>query len=344
MFKLSDFDYELPDELIASNPPKNRGDSRLLVATNQNLLDLKFNQIIDFINPNDVIVFNNSKVIKARLFGNKISGGKIEILIERILPNKEIIAFIGSNKTIPIGMIVKLPNEISVKVIEKMDGLFKLSPISPVNWLEYLDKYGHIPLPPYIKRTDDKDDETRYQTVYAKNEGSVASPTAGLHFTKELLEQIKNKGATIAYVTLHVGSGTFKPVSNEDISKHKMHSEIYSIDENTLQLIRQARLNGGSIIAVGTTSVRTLETVAKNSFTRLTGETDIFITPGYKFQLVDKMITNFHLPKSTLMMLVSAFAGFETIKKVYSHAVKNKYRFFSYGDACIFMKQGEENE
>ena len=344
MFKLSDFDYELPDELIASNPPKNRDDSRLLVATNQNLLDLKFNQIIDFINPNDVIVFNNSKVIKARLFGNKISGGKIEILIERILPNKELIAFIGSNKTIHLGMIIKLPNDTSVKVIEKMDGLFKLSPIIPINWLEYLNEYGHVPLPPYIKRTDDKDDETRYQTVYAKNEGSVASPTAGLHFTKELLEQIKNKGTTIAYITLHVGSGTFKPVSNEDISKHKMHSEIYSIDENTLQLIKQARLNGGSIIAVGTTSVRTLETVAKNNFTSLTGETDIFITPGYKFQLVDKMITNFHLPKSTLMMLVSAFTGFATIKKVYLHAVKNKYRFFSYGDACIFMKQGEENE
>ncbi len=344
MFKLSDFDYVLPEELIASSPPKNRGDSRLLVAANANLLDLKFNQIIDFINPNDIIIFNDSKVIKARLFGNKISGGKIEILIERILPNQEVIAFIGSNKTISIGMIVNLPNEISVQVIKKMDGLFKLSPISPVNWLEYLDKYGHVPLPPYIKRTDDKSDEIRYQTVYAKNKGSVASPTAGLHFTEELLEKIKNKGATIAYITLHVGSGTFKPVSTEDISKHKMHSEIYSIDENTLKLIKQAKLNGGSIIAVGTTSVRTLETIAKNNFTALTGETDIFITPGYKFQLVDKMITNFHLPKSTLMMLVSAFAGFETIKKVYSHAVKNKYRFFSYGDACIFMKQGEENE
>ena len=344
MFKLSDFDYELPEELIASNPPKNRGDSRLLVASATDLLDLKFSQIIDFISPNDVVVFNDSKVIKARLFGSKISGGKIEILIERILPNKEIIAFIGSNKTIPIGMIVKLPNYLSVKVIEKIDGLFKLIPINPVNWLEYLDEYGHVPLPPYIKRTDEKSDEARYQTVYAKNEGSVASPTAGLHFTDALIEQIKNKGAKIAYVTLHVGSGTFKPVTTEDISQHKMHSEIYSIDDNTLKLIRQSKLNGGSIIAVGTTSVRTLETVAKNNYTDLTGETDIFITPGYKFQLVDKMITNFHLPKSTLMMLVSAFAGFETIKKVYVHAIENKYRFFSYGDACIFIKQGEKNE
>ncbi len=344
MFKLSDFDYELPEELIASNPPKNRGDSRLLVASATNLLDLKFSQIIDFISPNDVVVFNDSKVIKARLFGSKISGGKIEILIERILPNKEIIAFIGSNKTIPIGMIVQLPNYLSVKVIEKIDGLFKLTPINPVNWLEYLDEYGHVPLPPYIKRTDEKSDEARYQTVYAKNEGSVASPTAGLHFTDALIEQIKNKGAKIAYVTLHVGSGTFKPVTTEDISQHKMHSEIYSIDDNTLKLIRQSKLNGGSIIAVGTTSVRTLETVAKNNYTALTGETDIFITPGYKFQLVDKMITNFHLPKSTLMMLVSAFAGFETIKKVYVHAIENKYRFFSYGDACIFIKQGEKNE
>lgn len=344
MFKLSDFDYELPEELIANSPPPNRGDSQLLASDGTKIHDLKFKDIIDFINPNDVIVFNDSKVIKARLFGQKISGGKIEILIERILPNSQIIAFIRSNKTIALGMIINLDNNLSLEVVEKMDGLFKLNPMSSINWLDYLDQYGHVPLPPYIKRNDNKNDETRYQTIYAKKEGSVASPTAGLHFTKELLEAIKKKGAKIAYVTLHVGSGTFKPVNTEEIEKHKMHSEIYSIDQNTLNVIKQCKANGGNIVAVGTTSVRTLETVAKNNFTRLTGETDIFITPGFKFQLVDKMITNFHLPKSTLMMLVSAFAGFDTIKNVYLHAVKNKYRFFSYGDACIFVKQGENNE
>ena len=344
MFKLSDFDYQLPEELIASSPPEKRGDSRLLASDGTKILDLKFKDIIDFINPNDIIVFNDSKVIKARLFGQKTSGGKIEILIERILPDSQIIAFVGSNKTIPLGMIINLDNDTSVEVVEKLDGLFKLRPHSPINWLEYLDQYGHVPLPPYIKRHDDKNDETRYQTVYAKNEGSVASPTAGLHFTDELLEAIKKKGAKLAYVTLHVGSGTFKPVSTEEIEKHKMHSEMYSIDQNTLNLIKECKARGGNIIAVGTTSVRALETVAKNNFASLSGETDIFITPGFKFQLVDKMITNFHLPKSTLMMLVSAFAGFDNIKNVYLHAVKNKYRFFSYGDACIFMKQGENNE
>jgi S-adenosylmethionine:tRNA ribosyltransferase-isomerase len=344
MFKLSDFDYLLPEELIASCPTDIRGNSRLLAVNGKNLLDLEFKQIINFIQPNDLIVFNNSKVIKARLFGQKLSGGKIEILIERILPDNQIIAFIRANKSIPNGMIINLANELSVQVCQKLDGLFQLMPMRDVNWLDYLEQHGHVPLPPYIKRHDNKNDETRYQTVYAKHAGSVASPTAGLHFTNEILEQIKNKGASIAYITLHVGSGTFKPVSSENINEHKMHSEIYSIDAPTINLIHQCKAKGGSIIAVGTTSVRTLETVAKNNFLALSGETDIFITPGYEFKLVDKLITNFHLPKSTLLMLVSAFAGFDTTKQAYLHAIKNKYRFFSYGDACIFSKQGTKNE
>ncbi len=341
MLKAADFDYLLPDELIAANPSSIRGESRLLAVSETQTRDLEFKHIIDFIQPGDLVIFNNSKVIKARLFGHKPSGGKIELLIERILPNKQVTAFVRSNKVIRPGTKINLENNFSVVVSEKMDGLFKLTPDdNEINWISYLEQFGHIPLPPYIKRSDNQDDENRYQTVYAKTAGSVASPTAGLHFTSELLTQIEAKGAQLAYVTLHVGSGTFRPVMVEYIKEHKMHSEVYSIETDVVNLIHQCKAKGGSIIAVGTTSVRTLETIAASNFTALSGETNIFITPGYEFKLVDKLITNFHLPKSTLLMLVSAFAGVETIKLAYQHAIANEYRFFSYGDACIFSKKG----
>lgn len=343
--KVNDFDYVLPEELIATNPTDVRDQSRLLIVENTGdtspiaTQDLFFNQVLDYIQPNDLVVFNNSKVIKARLFGQKSSGGKVELLVERILDNNEVIAHVRLNKTINIGLNILLPDEQCLIVTEKLDGLFKLAPTKAINWIDYLDKFGHIPLPPYMRRSSTTSDDTRYQTVYAKDHGSVAAPTAGLHFTAELLEKIQNKGAQIAYVTLHVGSGTFKPVSVEYISEHKMHSEVYAISTHTLELIRNCKKNGGNIIAVGTTSLRTLETIARNNFTQLTGETDIFITPGFEFKLVDKLITNFHLPKSTLLMLVSAFSGISTIKQVYQYAIANKYRFFSYGDAMLLTRR-----
>ena len=344
--KVDDFDYILPDELIATNPTDIRDQSRLLIVENSDDINpiiethaSSFGDIVNYIRPNDLVIFNNSKVIKARLFGQKSSGGKVELLVERILDDNKIIAHVRLNKTINIGLNILLPDEQCLTVIEKLDGLFKLVPTKALNWVAYLDKFGHIPLPPYMKRSSTSSDDTRYQTVYAKDHGSVAAPTAGLHFTNELLEKIRAQGTQIAYVTLHVGSGTFKPVSVEYLSEHKMHSEVYSISTDTLELIRNCKKNGGNIIAVGTTSLRTLETIARNNFTQLTGETDIFITPGFEFKLVDKLITNFHLPKSTLLMLVSAFSGISTIKQVYQYAIANKYRFFSYGDAMLLTRQ-----
>ncbi len=338
MLKVADFDYELPEELIALAPTDVRDQSRLLVVNNTQLLDLSFKQITDFIKPNDLVIFNNSKVIKARIFGQKLTGGKIELLIERVLPDNSIIAHVRSNKTIPLGLKILLPQNKQITIIEKLDGLFKLSVTGNIDWINYLEQFGNIPLPPYIRRNPTNNDDSRYQTVYANHFGSVAAPTAGLHFTSELLENITILGAKIAYVTLHVGSGTFKPVSTEYISQHKMHSELYSISPTTIDLIKECKSSGGNIIAVGTTSLRTLEAAAQNNFTHLNGDTDIFITPGYEFKIVNKLITNFHLPKSTLLMLVSAFSGIETIKQAYRHAINNNYRFFSYGDAMLLTR------
>ncbi|MBP9743198.1 MAG: tRNA preQ1(34) S-adenosylmethionine ribosyltransferase-isomerase QueA [Burkholderiales bacterium] len=345
MLKLTDFDYSLPEELIAATPTPNRDESRLLVVEQDIYQNFYFKHLINFIHPHDLIIFNDSKVIKARLFGHKPSGGKIELLVERILPNNNLIAHIRSNKTIHIDMLINLPGNITLQVIQKLDGLFELTlssgrvsdNINIHTWVDYLDQYGHIPLPVYIKREDTALDELRYQTVYAKHPGSVAAPTAGLHFTSHLLEEIKAKGANSAAITLHVGSGTFKPVNTNFIHEHKMHSEIYSISSSTIDLIKQCKANGGNVIAIGTTSLRALETAALTNFDLKNGETDIFITPGFKFKVVDKLVTNFHLPRSTLLMLVSAFAGMEVIKNAYIHAIKNNYRFFSYGDAMLLQ-------
>ena len=333
--KVEDFDYYLPRELIATEGKIKRDESRLLVVENNQLLDLQFSDILDFIKPNDLLILNNSKVIKARLYGSKLTGGKIEVLVERISNNRYFTCHIRSNKTIPIGLIINLPNNLQIKVVEKLDGIFKVEVLNVLNIYEYLEQFGNIPLPPYMNREATNNDTMRYQTVYAKDFGSVAAPTAGLHFTQELLDKIAQKGVNISYVTLHVGSGTFKPVSVNDIREHKMHSEVYTITGNTIKLIKQTKQNGGSVIAVGTTSLRTLESVALNNYKTGDFDTDIFITPGFKFKVVDKLITNFHLPKSTLLMLVSAFAGFDNIKNIYQHAINNKYKFFSYGDAML---------
>lgn len=377
-YKTIDFDYYLPEELIAKNPLETRDKSRLLVVKNPlppmvqdnchpeldsgsilldtvavsfsqitkdsklNLIDSQFDQLVNYLDAGDLLVFNDSRVIKARLFGQKISGGKIELLIERVLADNTITAHIRSNKTINIGLEIHLPDNLVVEVIDKLDGLFRLKIKNSEGygflWFDYLDKVGHIPLPPYMKRDAAALDDTTYQTVYAKTLGSVAAPTAGLHFTEELLSKIEASMVNIAHVTLHFGSGTFKPVSVTDLSEHKMHSEVYEVNEKTVELIRKTKARGNKVIAVGTTSLRVLESIALSDFKVLSGETDIFITPGFEFKIVDKLVTNFHLPQSTLLMLVSAFAGFDVIKKVYGHAIDKKYRFFSYGDAMLLER------
>lgn len=336
--KLSDFDYHLPEELIAKNPLSNRSDSRLLVV-NEHLEDHNFSEIINYINSGDLLIRNDTRVVKARIFGHKPSGGKVEVMLERIIDQQHFIAHVRTSKRINIGMEIILPDDLVVTVSETLDGLFALQTRTPIDLYAYLEHHGNLPLPPYMQRQAEIADESRYQTVYAAHNGSVAAPTAGLHFTPELLAQIEAKGAQIASVTLHVGSGTFKPVSVENISEHKMHSEVFQINEATIELIKQTKARGGKIIAVGTTSLRTLESVAKRGLHAQSGETDIFITPGFKFQLVDKLITNFHLPKSTLLMLVSAFSSKDKIDMAYQHAIKNNYRFFSYGDAMLLTRQ-----
>lgn len=341
MYSLDDFDYILPQELIALTPANQRECSRLLVVKQQDeplLQDLNFSDIISYINPGDLVVFNDSKVMKARLYGNKATGGKIELLIERIIDEWYLLAHVKSNKHIPDGMAIQLP-ELNLNVIQNLNGIFKLKATTKTNWLDYLQKHGEIPIPPYLKREAQELDLARYQTVYAKINGSVAAPTAGLHFTYELIEQIKAKGANIAFVTLHVGSGTFKSVTTQNIYEHKMHSEIYQVDQKVVDLIKQTKARNNKIFAVGTTSTRVLESIALNNYTQLIGETNIFITPGFKFKLVDYLITNFHLPKSTLLMLVSAFAGFDTIKQAYALAIAKQYKFFSYGDAMLLSKK-----
>jgi S-adenosylmethionine:tRNA ribosyltransferase-isomerase len=338
LLQLSDFDYHLPEQLIACQPLVNRDDSRLLVV-DETPQDRQFKHILDYLNAGDLLVLNNTRVVKARLFGHKPTGGKVEVMLERVINNHEIIAHVGTSKAIKIGMQIELPAGISMQVIERMENIFRLRIVQDIDIYAYLEQHGNLPLPPYMQRQAELDDETRYQTVFAQHNGSVAAPTAGLHFTPELLAQIRAKGVQISYVTLHVGSGTFKPVSVENIAEHKMHSEVFEINHDTVELIKQTKLAGGKVIAVGTTSLRTLESVAKRGLYPQRGETDIFITPGFKFELVDKLITNFHLPKSTLLMLVAAFSGKTQIDASYQHAIQNNYRFFSYGDAMLLTRQ-----
>ena len=337
--KLDDFNYNLPDELIAANPLAARDASQLLVVGNDaTFSDKHFADIIDYLQPNDLLVLNNTRVVKARLFGNKLSGGKVEIMLERVVNNQEIIAHVRTSKAIKLGMQVLLADGLIMEVIELLDGLFRLQILRDIDIYAYLETYGNLPLPPYMHRQAEQFDEERYQTVYAEYNGSGAAPTAGLHFTAELIKKLESKGIKIAYVTLHVGSGTFKPVSVENIAEHKMHSEVFTISQATIDLIQQTKQMGARVIAVGTTSMRTLESVAKLGMTAQSGETDIFITPGFEFQVVDMLITNFHLPKSTLLMLVSAFSGFDLMRKAYQYAIEQRYRFFSYGDAMLLTR------
>ncbi|QMT33549.1 tRNA preQ1(34) S-adenosylmethionine ribosyltransferase-isomerase QueA [Conchiformibius steedae DSM 2580] len=335
--RLADFDFELPEQLIAQHPPAERGGSRLLAALpDMPLRDGVFADLPDFVVAGDLLVFNNTKVMKARLFGHKASGGKIEALVERVLDAHTALAHIRSSKSPKAGTELLFDGGIRAVMQERAGELFCLRFLGEQNVYELLEQNGKLPLPPYIVRAADDDDGARYQTVYAKYQGAVAAPTAGLHFTDDLLAQLKQKGVNMAEVTLHVGAGTFQPVRSDNIAEHKMHSEWFDVPQSVVDAVAETRQRGGKVWAVGTTSLRALESAARSgSLQAGTGDTDIFITPGYRFQVIDRLITNFHLPKSTLLMLVSALAGTEHIRAVYRHAVEQQYRFFSYGDAML---------
>ena len=341
--QLSDFNYELPNDLIAQHPLANRTDSRLLELVpdedkHVQLVDRQFREILDLLKPGDLLVFNDTKVIPARLHGKKETGGIVELLIERISGDQQAWVQIRASKVPKIGSIVQIHNQAGETFNVEMigyDGRF-YEVRFPENVFALLERFGELPLPPYIEHQPDGEDAQRYQTVVAKNPGAVAAPTAGLHFDQLILEQLQNVGVNHVALTLHVGAGTFTPVREEDLSKHKMHYEWFSIPESTLEAIEETKRGGGRIIAVGTTSLRALESQAIRG--QSGGETNLFITPGFQFKTVDCLLTNFHLPKSTLLMLVSAFAGVDNIRIAYQHAIHQRYRFFSYGDAMFLSR------
>jgi S-adenosylmethionine:tRNA ribosyltransferase-isomerase len=334
---LDDFDYHLPPELIAQAPLAQRSASRLLVVgdkfQDQNITDLP-----GLLRAGDLLVMNDTRVLHARLYGQKDSGGQVEVLVERPLDETDVLAQVRASKSPKPGGRITLEGALEVEVIERVGEFYRLR--FPGKAVDLLEAHGRLPLPPYIEHAPGEADETRYQTVFAREKGSVAAPTAGLHFDEALLGRLKDKGVDVAYVTLHVGAGTFQPVRVHNIAEHKMHSERYILSQATVDAIAQAKARGGRIVVIGTTTMRTLESVARKygELRADSGETDIFITPGYTFHVADLLLTNFHLPKSTLLMLVSAFAGSETIRAAYAHAVAQKYRFFSYGDAMLLTR------
>ncbi len=336
-YQLSDFDYNLPEKLIAKYPLKNRTDSRLLHLKDSKISHYNFSNILNLLRPNDLLIFNDTRVIPARLFGQKETGGKVEVLIERILSESRALCHIKANRSLAISQKIIIDNK-KLEVIDKKDGLFIIK-CENTNIIDIINNYGHMPLPPYIDRQDEELDQERYQTVYNKNDGAVAAPTAGLHFDDNLMQKLKELNIETAFITLHVGAGTFKPVNVDNIKDHKMHSEFIEVSEDIASKIKQAKKDGRRIVAIGTTTLRSLETAGRSGVCeKFVGDTDIFIYPGFKFNVVDCLVTNFHLPKSTLLMLVSAFAGYENIKQSYSEAIKNKYRFFSYGDAMFLER------
>lgn len=339
MMQLSDFHYELPPELIAAEPLPERTASRLLILDRESgeCRDGQFTEVLDLLQPGDLLVFNNTRVIPARLLGQKATGGKVEVLVERLTGEHTALAHIRASKAPKAGTRLLLENAVEAEVSGRQGDLFEVHFLNPEPVLALLDRYGHIPLPPYIEREDTLADRERYQTVYAQKPGAVAAPTAGLHFDAALLAALQQRGVQTAAVTLHVGAGTFQPVRVQDLSQHIMHAEYVEVSPQVCEAVAACRVRGGRVVAVGTTSVRSLESAAQSgSLQPFYGDTRLFITPGYAFKVVDAMITNFHLPESTLLMLVAAFAGYKNIIKAYQHAVRRKYRFFSYGDA-MFM-------
>lgn len=333
------FDFDLPDRLIARRPAAQRRGSRLLSVTAEGLGHQQFPDLLGFIRAGDLLVFNDTRVIPARLFGQKESGGKVEVLVERLTGEREALCHVRASKSPKPGAWLEFGGNIRAEMRGRSGDLFHLFFTGTDSLLSALDKIGHMPLPPYIDRDDDAEDLSRYQTVYADKPGAVAAPTAGLHFDDAMLEQLKAAGADIGFVTLHVGAGTFQPVRAEKVEEHVMHSERYDVPEGLVEQVRQTHAKGGRVMAVGTTSLRALESAARSG--RLTaggGDTDIFIYPGYRFRVVDALLTNFHLPRSTLLMLVSAFSGRERIMVAYEEAIKQNYRFFSYGDAMFLER------
>jgi S-adenosylmethionine:tRNA ribosyltransferase-isomerase len=339
-FSIEDFDYRLPSELIAQRPSDARTASRLLRVASDGLINHRFADLPQLIEPGDLLVFNDTRVIKARLFGRKETGGQIEVLVERVLSEHEALAQVHAGRAAKPGSTLDLAGELKVRVLGRVGEFYHLRFPEDASVLELLERHGSVPLPPYITRTPDAGDERRYQTVYARSAGAVAAPTAGLHFDEPLLAALAKRGVEFAYVTLHVGAGTFQPVRVKDLAEHRMHSEPYEIPAQTVSAIAAAKERGGKVIAVGTTTVRCLEASAAAHGAPVAGdtETDLFITPGFEFRVVDRLITNFHLPKSTLLVLVSAFAGIEPIRRAYRHAIEQRYRFYSYGDAMLVDK------
>jgi len=332
--KKSDFNYDLPNELIARYPLDNRVDSRLLRVNETGFSDDTFSDLPGLLKAGDLLVFNNTRVIAARLYGRKETGGKLEMLLERVIDDTHALAHVRCSKSPRAGTKIILNDGYECRVEGREGDLFKLVFSDSISTI--LNAIGHIPLPPYIDREDESLDIERYQTVFSKTPGAVAAPTAGLHFDEAILKKIKDKGCDFAYVTLHVGSGTFQPVREENLEDHIMHKEWLTVSDEVVQQVKRTKENGGRVIAVGTTAVRSLESAAKTGELKpFIGDTDLFITPGCSFNVVDAMVTNFHLPESTLLMLVSAFSGYERMKSAYEHAIKQQYRFFSYGDAMF---------
>ena len=342
MLTLDDFDFDLPPELIAQHPASERNASRLLHVAGGTLSDRQFIDLPQLIKPGDLLVFNDTRVIKARLYGQKDSGGKVEVMIERIVDARHAVAQIRASKSPKAGGRIVIENAFALSVTGRsgeQSEFFALELVGDGDLYALLEQHGHLPLPPYITHGAESDDETRYQTVFARHSGAVAAPTAGLHFDETMLATLAAQGAELAYLTLHVGAGTFQPVRVHDLAEHRMHRERFAIPSATVDAIARTRARGGRVIAVGTTSLRALEAAARDGeLVAGNAETDIFITPGYRFRVVDRLITNFHLPKSTLLMLVSAFAGTDTMRAAYRHAVAERYRFFSYGDAMLLER------
>lgn len=345
--RVSDFSFDLPEHLIARYPKADRTASRLMAVNgNTGALEHKqFTDILEKLTDGDLLVFNNTRVIPARMFGKKASGGKLEVLVERMLDDNRVLAHIRCSKSPKPGSEIILEEQVSATMVARHDALFELEFAGEEKVLDILERIGHMPLPPYIDRPDEESDKERYQTVYNEKPGAVAAPTAGLHFDDELLEKIKAKGVELAFVTLHVGAGTFQPVKVDEIADHVMHAEYVEVSEEVSDKIKQTKANGGRVVAVGTTSMRSLESAAKAASEKneliapFYQDTDIFITPGYEFKVVDCLVTNFHLSESTLLMLVSAFSGYEHMMSAYKEAVAQEYRFFSYGDAMFLTRE-----
>ncbi|NVK54043.1 MAG: tRNA preQ1(34) S-adenosylmethionine ribosyltransferase-isomerase QueA [Alteromonadaceae bacterium] len=343
--KLSDFSFTLPEHLIAKHPTAQRTASRLLHLSGKtgDIQHHQFTQMIDLVEPGDLLVFNNTRVIPARLLGQKASGGKVEVLVERIIDDHNALAHVRASKAPKPGTTLILESAVNATVTGRQDALFELRFEGDSTVLEQLEAYGHMPLPPYIDRADDSNDRERYQTVYNQTPGAVAAPTAGLHFDEDILAALKAKQVNLAYVTLHVGAGTFQPVRVDNVLEHKMHSEFAIVPDEVVAAVRATKAAGKRVIAVGTTSVRSLESAAvqakpEDILDAFNADTDIFIYPGYDFKVVDAMFTNFHLPESTLIMLISAFAGRDNVLNAYGEAIEKEYRFYSYGDSMFIEK------